>query len=126
MKDNGLVCWKCGTSIGDEPLPLGRLAECRACRAQLHVCRLCTFYDTRVAKSCRETVAEEVKDKERANFCGYFQPRPGAHAAGDGRSQAARQELDALFGTGTSSGQPTAQNAQDALRGLFQKNDRAQ
>jgi hypothetical protein len=36
-----------------------------------------------VAKQCRETVAEEVKDKERANFCDYFKPRAGAHSKTD-------------------------------------------
>lgn len=98
MQDNGLVCWKCGASIGDEPLPLSRLAECRACRAQLHVCRMCRFYDSRVAKACRETVAEEVRDKERANFCGYFQPRKDAHVPGTGAARDPRAALDALFG----------------------------
>lgn len=121
MQDNGLVCWKCGASIGDEPLPLSRLAECRACRAQLHVCRLCAFYDTRVAKACRETVAEEVKDKERANFCGYFQPRQNAHVAGPGKApdhqlNDARAALDALFG-GAPENKPD-----NPLDDLFRKN----
>ena len=33
---------------------------------------MCRFYDTRKAKSCAEPVADEVQDKQRANFCGYF------------------------------------------------------
>lgn len=123
MQDNGLVCWKCGTSIGDEPLPLSRMAECRACRAQLHVCRLCAFYDTRVAKACRETVAEEVKDKERANFCGYFQPRLGAHAPENAVDARARKELDALFASDKSDGEPGVKDARRALDDLFRKDD---
>ena len=63
-----LKCWKCGASLAELSLPLRRIDECRACRAELHVCRMCEFYDTTVAKSCRETIAEEVKDKQRANF----------------------------------------------------------
>jgi len=110
MQNTGLVCWKCGASVGDEPLPLSRMAECRACRAQLHVCRMCSFYDARVAKTCRETVAEEVKDKERANFCGYFQPRKDAYMPSGNPAKKARAELDALFGGGaepaTKSGNP--------------------
>jgi hypothetical protein len=46
----------------DYTLPIRRLEECRACGAELHVCRMCEFYDTGVAKHCRETIAEEVKD----------------------------------------------------------------
>ena len=98
MATTSLVCWKCGASLRDEPLPLARLAECRACNADLHVCRLCEFYDLRVAIKCREPVADEVKDKERANFCDYFQPCPGAYVAPDSLpAQHARNQLDALF-----------------------------
>ena len=40
-----------------------------------------------------------MKDKERANFCGYFNPRPNAHVAADtAEADAARGQLDALFG----------------------------
>jgi hypothetical protein len=97
--DNGLRCWKCGASLADYSLPLRRLEECRACRAELHVCRMCEFHDVTVAKHCRETVADEVKDKVRANFCDYFRPtqtawRPGETSAAD----RARAELAALFG----------------------------
>lgn len=96
---DGLVCWRCGVSLADVPLPLARLAECAKCRADLHVCRLCDFFDARVAKSCRETVADEVQDKQRANFCGYFQPRDGAYnKRSDAVTQEAWTQLEALFG----------------------------
>lgn len=121
MQDNGLVCWKCGASVGDEPLPLSRMAECRACRAQLHVCKMCSYYDTRVAKTCRETVAEEVNDKERANFCGYFQPRAEAHTSARNDTTRTRKELDALFGGGEAGNPATADNPRRALDDLFQK-----
>lgn len=99
MSMTSLVCWKCGTSLESEPLPLARLAECPVCHADLHVCRLCGFYDPGVANSCREPIAEEVKDKARANFCGYFQLRPDAWtgSVADPARQA-RVSLDALFG----------------------------
>src|SRR5437868_7318489 len=94
-----LVCWKCGVSLGDYTLPLRRLEECRKCGAELHVCKLCEFYSIFVAKHCREPIAEEVKDKERANFCDYFKPRPDAYsAAGKTEATKAKSELDALFG----------------------------
>jgi ribosomal protein L40E len=100
-----LVCWKCGASLEGLPLPLGRSAECKACSAYLHVCRLCEFYDPRVAKSCREPVAEEVQDKERANFCDYFQARPGAFVArDDSAARRARAEVEALFGSTAGAG----------------------
>jgi hypothetical protein len=94
-----LVCWKCGASLAALSLPLRRLDECPACRAELHACRLCVDYDIRIAKHCREPTAEEVRDKDRANFCDHFKPRPGAHRPRDAAAiDAARDELERLFG----------------------------
>ena len=105
----GLVCWKCGASIAEHPLPLARAAECRSCRADLHVCKMCEHYDPRVAKSCREPIAEEVNDKERSNFCGYFKAKPGAYNATDHSVAAAAQaKLEALFGASPNGGQQGA------------------
>lgn len=124
-----LVCWKCGALLDDIPLPLARLAECLVCCTELHVCLSCEFYDTRVAKHCRETIAEEVKDKARANFCDYFQLRANAFQPHDDTEErAARSQLDALFGAnqktdvknGVSGDQPSSdKGAQDALNDLF-------
>lgn len=94
-----LVCWKCGASLAALTLPLRRLDECPACRAELHACRLCVEYDTRVAKHCREPTAEEVRAKDRANFCDHFKPRAGAYQAPDRAAiDASRAALDKLFG----------------------------
>lgn len=95
------VCWKCGASLEELPRPFGRREECRACRTDLHVCRMCRHFDPRVSKACREPVAEEVKDKQRANFCDWFQERTGAGPRPTGDEGAvARQALEALFGVG--------------------------
>lgn len=93
-----LQCWKCGASLAAISLPLGRRDECPSCHAELHVCRLCRFFDTRVAQQCREPMAEDVRVKERANFCGYFVPRPDAYRGGGAvLAQGDRSALDALF-----------------------------
>jgi len=95
----GLVCWKCGASLAEFSLPLRRLEECRHCRAQLHACRLCVDYDPRIAGACREPTAEEVRDKEHANFCDHFRPRPAAHRPADlSAAEQARRDLAKLFG----------------------------
>ena len=78
---HGLTCWKCGASLEALSLPLRRLDECKACHSELHVCRMCVEYDTRVAKHCREPTAEEVRDKTEANFCDHFKPKVGAYVA---------------------------------------------
>lgn len=95
---NPAVCWQCGASLEQLSLPLSRFDSCKACRAELHVCKQCRFHDVTVAKQCREPVAEEVRDKQRANFCGYFTFKADAWA-GDNRTQQdqARAALEALF-----------------------------
>lgn len=92
-----LICWKCGSSLADLSVPFLRTEECRACRAELHVCRLCRFYDTTKARQCAEPVAEPVQDKTRANFCGYFEPVAGRFKAASPTASSARAALDALF-----------------------------
>ncbi len=97
-----LVCWRCGAAIADDDLPLRRADICRSCSADLHVCKLCVFYNPRVADACEEPIALAVGNKERSNFCDYFKPKAGAWVAGkDAAQQRAQSALDALFG-GTS------------------------
>jgi hypothetical protein len=96
---HGLVCWKCGADLEALTLPLSRRDECKHCRAELHACRMCVEYDVRVAKHCREPTAEEVSDKQRANFCDHFRPRPGAWQPPDQAAvDKSRAELERLFG----------------------------
>jgi hypothetical protein len=89
----------------------------------LHVCKLCEWYSTSVAKHCREPIAEEVKDKERANFCDYFKPRPDAYASALlDEAAKAKVELDSLFGGGAPAAQPSAADkARAELDALFGK-----
>jgi hypothetical protein len=109
-----LVCWKCGAPLAGVPLPLSRRAECPACHAELHVCRLCRYYDTRINGQCTEDRAEEVREKERANFCDYFKPKAGAYTARGAKTRAAQAAVDALFGGTPESGADASKS--DATR----------
>jgi hypothetical protein len=60
---------------------------------------MCVYYDPTVARQCREDDAEEVKEKERPNFCDYFRPSVTAfESSALDAEKKARQELDSLFG----------------------------
>ncbi|MFI4967184.1 MAG: hypothetical protein ACHQAU_00550 [Gammaproteobacteria bacterium] len=97
-----LVCWKCGTPLTGVPMPLSRLSVCLKCSSELYVCKLCEFHEPKLRQGCLEDRAEHVQEKEHANFCDYFRPRPGAHVPRDrSKAEAARAGLDALFGGGT-------------------------
>jgi len=108
-----LHCWRCGSDLSALSLPLSRMDECPACLIYLHVCRMCVYFDPVIARACREDDAEEVKEKERANFCDYF--RPSAHAFDSDIAAAeseARARLDSLFGGEDDSG-PDAKDDSD-------------
>ncbi len=51
----------------------GRSETCFQCRMDLRVCLNCEHFDQRAAYQCRERRAEPVMEKERANFCEYFE-----------------------------------------------------
>jgi hypothetical protein len=94
-----LVCWKCGAELRGVPLPLSRTAECPACKAELHVCRLCQFFDARTMRQCSEIRAEEIIKKDQANYCDWFKPRPNAFdASAQAKAITAKSKLDGLFG----------------------------
>lgn len=120
-------CWKCGTSLAALSLPFNRVDECRQCKAALHACKLCEFYDVTVAKQCREPIAEEVRDKERVNFCDYFTPRVIVHSSSaQDEARRAQAQLDQLFGAGaqpagtaSSAASDAADEARKKLEALF-------
>lgn len=75
---------------------IGFREECPACRSDVHVCKNCDFYDPKVYNECRETSAEVVRERERANYCEYFQPKaPGAGA--QNKAEQLRAAAEALF-----------------------------
>ncbi len=125
-KPEDLKCWKCGAGLDDLLMPLSRSAYCKACDAALHVCKMCRFYDPRVAKQCREPIADAVKDKDRPNFCDYLELNPQAWKPADhSEADAAASDLNALFdldmpaaATGTASSAEQSRQELDDLFGL--------
>ena len=99
MTENSAKCWKCDAVLAELHARLPRTEECPNCGADLHVCRMCNYYDTRVNNSCREPIAEFVSNKMRANFCGYFEliRSTGSSVVSENLS-AASDELNDLFG----------------------------
>lgn len=59
-----------------------RSEECDQCKVMLHCCKMCIFYDPKSYNECRESNAERVIEKEKANFCGYFKVLRGPRNQG--------------------------------------------
>jgi len=132
---NRIECWRCGTALKPDQLPITRLEQCRHCHADLHVCRLCRFWNPRYTSKCSHDHAEPPLERERANFCQYFRPAPGVFRnAGTPPEAAARSDLEALFAEGReqsgadagmddSTETDRARRALDALFGGDKEND---
>lgn len=89
------VCFSCRKELKFQGI-VGRRDECPHCGADAHVCKNCEFYDPKVYNECRETSAEVVREKERANFCDYFSLQKNGSSVED-KKAALRAAAEALF-----------------------------
>ena len=94
-------CHKCGWTWDISGLP-GRGDTCHGCRADLRVCLNCLNHDLHAAEECRERRADLVQDKDRSNFCEYFDMAQRVYRKNGGanpsREDRARDELKRLLG----------------------------
>jgi hypothetical protein len=96
QKRGVMKCWKCATEIDTRERVEFR-AACPSCDRPVHACKNCQHYDPGYYNQCRETAAERVVDKERANFCEFFAPQGASTRLKGESSGTARSQLDALF-----------------------------
>ena len=115
MSSHQVSCWSCGHTWSFSP-PLGRGELCTGCRRDAKVCRNCRFYDRNSNGECAESQADLVKDKEKSNFCEWFQSRT---ESGLNRHDIAANPLDQLFGA---SSEPKAKSKiEEELEAFFRK-----
>lgn len=96
---HSIACFRCGASLAALSLPFSRQDECPECTVPLHVCKMCVNFDPNVTRQCREDGAEDVTEKERVNFCDWYEPSETAFdPARKSQADEARSALDALFG----------------------------
>ncbi len=97
-----VVCWYCSTALS--PHGLGHEDECLSCGRDTRVCRNCRFYHPSSYNGCSEPQSERILEKERANFCDFFQP--GSSTLGQSQEQDrimrenAKKAAEALFNKG--------------------------
>ena len=89
-------CYRCDTDQGVIER-VGRRDRCLSCGADLHCCHNCEFYDPTFHNQCRESQAERQVDKDRSNFCDYFQFRQAGARKTVTPAESARVSLRALF-----------------------------
>ena len=68
-----MKCFKCDKELSLEANGnIPRTEQCPHCYADIRSCKMCDFFDTSSYNECRESSADRVVDKEKANFCDYY------------------------------------------------------
>lgn len=89
-------CWQCGGDL--EAVDYGRETTCLSCGKPTRVCRNCRWYAPSRPNQCEEPMADRVMDKEKANFCGHFEPTMESAGTGtDTSKDTLRQAAEDLF-----------------------------
>ena len=90
-------CSSCGAKA---PKQITAESTCPNCRAELHTCRQCNYFDPSARFECSKTITARIVNKNARNTCELFAPR-------------------AVVQRQTSSGAPT--DARQAFANLFKK-----
>jgi hypothetical protein len=93
-------CHRCGAEVLLDTVQ--RTDGCRTCHSDLKVCLNCRFFDPGANNQCAEPQAEWCPDKEKANFCEFFEFREvaGNRPGMGGRyseADRAKRAFDSLF-----------------------------
>ena len=90
------MCYFCGQPFtGDK---VYRDTICSRCGKDLHSCLNCRFYEKGSYLDCRESISEGIADKERSNFCDYFEYADRKGSGSDKKAQDAKSQFAKLFG----------------------------
>ena len=65
-------CAACGATVESN---VSADAECPKCKASLHTCRMCAFFDPGARFECRKTIAARIVNKSARNDCDLFAAR---------------------------------------------------
>ncbi len=99
------VCHRCASELRLNSA-ITRNDSCPRCHSDLKCCLNCRLHDPGANNQCREPQAEWQTDKEKSNFCEFFEfretsslSRPGMGGAESGPDRA-RSAFDSLFKKG--------------------------
>ena len=66
---------KCAACGAKAPPNINLDSSCPNCRAELHTCRQCTFFDPGARFECRKPITAKIVNKNARNTCELFAPR---------------------------------------------------
>lgn len=97
MNSRIIICGFCGKEIKIVQ-KIRKNDTCPYCFRDIHCCINCKFYKETAHNKCLEPAAEFVRDKERRNFCEYFEIGEGNRVrAGDDSNNKTKEIFEGLF-----------------------------
>lgn len=89
---------KCSTCGAKAPTSIGVESSCPQCKADLHTCRQCTFFDPGARFECTKPILKRIVNKNARNTCELFAPRTVVEReTSSGPPTDARQAFAKLF-----------------------------
>ncbi len=71
--ESNLKCFSCHKDLELQAMQkITKNEECPYCYASIHSCKMCGFHDPSAYNECRESNAERIVEKDKANYCDYF------------------------------------------------------
>ncbi len=65
-------CYNCATAL---PPDCDFSQECPKCKAALHCCKQCTYFEPGTRFQCTKPITERISSKDGANSCTFFRAR---------------------------------------------------
>jgi hypothetical protein len=65
-------CYNCATAL---PADHDFTQECPKCKAALHCCKQCTYFEPSTRFQCTKPVPERIVSKDKTNECTFFRVR---------------------------------------------------
>lgn len=89
---------KCAACAAQAPPNINADSSCPNCRADLHTCRQCTYFDPGARFQCRKTITVRIVNKNARNTCELFAARTVVEReTSSGAPTDARQAFAKLF-----------------------------
>ena len=98
MSSKIFKCFSCQEDVPYEAIfGVSKNDECRKCGSDLRVCFNCEFYDRSRQYECRESISENVRQKDKRNSCEFFKPQFGNLSGATNSASSLKDAAEALF-----------------------------
>jgi hypothetical protein len=89
---------RCASCAAIVPAEIDFASKCPRCKADLHACKQCSYFDTSSRFECTQPVSARIPKKEVNNQCSFYAPRTTVEReTSSTKPMDARQAFENLF-----------------------------